>query len=161
MASGVSMRRFHYIPEWAQERGLRQADVVREVSADKGTVSRWWDGIIPGEDYLLALTQLFRADEPAALFRHPDDERMVQLLRGRGPEERRRIIATIEAAFPRPLNTMTSDEIKILRIRLGETQTAFAERFGVDQATVSRWESGMPPRGPAQMLMASLVQEPQ
>lgn len=33
---------------------------------------------------------------------------------------------------------------------LKESQTAFAERFGVDQSTVARWESeGLPSRGTA------------
>jgi DNA-binding transcriptional regulator YiaG len=41
----------------------------------------------------------------------------------------------------------TSEEIKAIREKLGETQAAFAERFGVDQATVHRWETrGLPTR---------------
>lgn len=38
--------------------------------------------------------------------------------------------------------------IKEARHRLGESQEAFARRMGVDQATVSRWETrGLPDRG--------------
>ena len=43
---------------------------------------------------------------------------------------------------------MTQDsigkKIKALRTRLGENQAEFAERFNVEQATVSRWENGAP-----------------
>ena len=44
----------------------------------------------------------------------------------------------------------TADEIKAAREALGESQAAFASRFGVDQATVHRWETkGLPKRGAA------------
>ncbi|MBW7966774.1 helix-turn-helix transcriptional regulator [Bradyrhizobium sp. BR 10261] len=40
--------------------------------------------------------------------------------------------------------------IRLARERVGESQAAFGERFGVDQSTVHRWETNGPPtRGPA------------
>jgi DNA-binding transcriptional regulator YiaG len=33
-------------------------------------------------------------------------------------------------------------EIKRARDRLGESQAAFAKRFGVNQSTIHRWETG-------------------
>jgi DNA-binding transcriptional regulator YiaG len=46
--------------------------------------------------------------------------------------------------------TVTPEMVKSARGRLGETQAAFAERFGVNQATVHRWETNGPPeRGAA------------
>jgi transcriptional regulator with XRE-family HTH domain len=97
--------RFHYIPEWAERRNVSQADIVRGVGADKSTVSRWFEGSVPSAEYLIALTGFLEAGEPAALFRHPDDDWMARLLRGRSGEERARIEATIRAtienAFPR------------------------------------------------------------
>jgi transcriptional regulator with XRE-family HTH domain len=96
-------RRFHYIVEWAEHRRLTQADIMRALGVDKSTVSRWFSGSIPSEMYLIPLTALLTGDgdEPAALFRHPDDDWMARLLRGRTADEERRIKAMIEAAFPR------------------------------------------------------------
>lgn len=43
---------------------------------------------------------------------------------------------------------------------LKESQTAFAERFGVDQSTVHRWEvDGLPERGAARHAVQKLVTE--
>jgi len=97
--------RLHYIPEWASKRRLKQADIAREINADKSNVSRWFNGALPSEDNILRLAALFACDEPADLFRHPDHDWMWGLLRGRSQEEQRRIKetieATIQAAFPR------------------------------------------------------------
>jgi transcriptional regulator with XRE-family HTH domain len=44
---------------------------------------------------------------------------------------------------------MTGNQIKRIRERLEESQAAFAARFGVNQATISRWErDGVPDEGP-------------
>jgi hypothetical protein len=39
-------------------------------------------------------------DEPAALFRHPDDDWLARFFRGKSEEERYRIRQILEAAFP-------------------------------------------------------------
>ena len=45
---------------------------------------------------------------------------------------------------------MDAQLIRNAREAVGESQAAFAERFGVDQSTVHRWETqGPPARGPA------------
>lgn len=99
----ADLYRFHYIVEWAERRNLTQADITRALHADKSTVSRWFSGSIPSEMYLVPLTALLTGDgdEPAALFRHPDDDWMARLLRGRPADEVSRIKAMIEAAFPK------------------------------------------------------------
>ena len=38
---------------------------------------------------------------------------------------------------------MTSEDLKILRTKLGLTQTELGERFGVARNTVTRWEMGI------------------
>lgn len=44
---------------------------------------------------------------------------------------------------------ISAESIKRVRDRLAETQEQFAERLGIDQATLSRWEAGrVPTRGP-------------
>jgi len=44
-------------------------------------------------------------------------------------------------------------DIKATRQALAESQTQFAERFGVDQATIHRWEArGLTGRGPSKLI---------
>lgn len=100
--TGKTPPRIHYIREWAERRGMSQADVARATGADKGLVSRWFnDGTVPGERYLSLLTIAFHIDEPAGLFRHPDEDWLARFFAERTEEERRRMIQTLEAAFPR------------------------------------------------------------
>ena len=40
---------------------------------------------------------------------------------------------------------ITAETIKTARLKLGETQAAFASRFGVNQSTVHHWETKGPP----------------
>jgi DNA-binding transcriptional regulator YiaG len=49
-------------------------------------------------------------------------------------------------------------DLKAIRDRLGESQDEFGRRFGVDQGTISRWEtSGIPKRGAARSLIERVV----
>lgn len=48
-------------------------------------------------------------------------------------------------------------DVKEIRARLGLTQAKLAEAVGVDQSTVSNWENGSPPRGPARKLLVKLA----
>lgn len=49
-----------------------------------------------------------------------------------------------------------SVRIRQIRQALGETQGEFARRFGVKQASVSRWESGAMPEPPALTLLSEM-----
>jgi len=50
-------------------------------------------------------------------------------------------------------------DIRALRKAFGESQAAFAQRFGVDQATIHRWEAnGVPKRGPARIVAQRLFE---
>jgi transcriptional regulator with XRE-family HTH domain len=102
--SNKTPQRYHFIVEWAEKRGLSQADIVRELGADKSVVSRWFSGSLPSEKYLEPLAGLF-ATQVSGLFRHPDDDWMMRFLRERTSEELDRIKATLEAAFPRRSGT--------------------------------------------------------
>ena len=58
------------------------------------------------------------------------------------------------------LGMITSDDIKAARAFLNETQAQFAERFGVDQATVSRWETfGIADRGTTRVAIESVLRD--
>lgn len=52
----------------------------------------------------------------------------------------------------------TGKRIKALREAFGESQKVFAERFGVDQSTISLWEQDeTSPRGPALMILQQVA----
>jgi DNA-binding transcriptional regulator YiaG len=54
---------------------------------------------------------------------------------------------------------ISAEQIKKTRMELGESQAVFGERFGVDQATIHRWETISPPkRGPARKAVEDLVE---
>jgi DNA-binding transcriptional regulator YiaG len=55
---------------------------------------------------------------------------------------------------------MNGQLIRDAREKVGESQTAFGERFGVDQSTVARWETqGPPSRGPARKALERELSE--
>jgi len=56
--------------------------------------------------------------------------------------------------------TITAEAIREARDRLGETQWEFADRIGINQATVSRWEAGaLPKKGVAQALLRRIMED--
>jgi DNA-binding transcriptional regulator YiaG len=48
-------------------------------------------------------------------------------------------------------------DVKSIRSSLGVTQAQLAEVVGVDQSTVSNWENGQRPRGPARIILSKLT----
>ncbi|MER8846017.1 helix-turn-helix domain-containing protein [Mesorhizobium australicum] len=48
-------------------------------------------------------------------------------------------------------------DVRAIRAKLGLTQAQLGEAVGVDQSTVSNWENGMPPRGPARKVLQTLA----
>lgn len=98
--SGKTPQRIHFLAEWADRRGMTQAEIVRLLEVNKGTVSKWFGGALPQESNIVALAAILKI-EPSQLFRHPDDDWLTQLFHDRSEEEKKRIIATIETAFPR------------------------------------------------------------
>jgi transcriptional regulator with XRE-family HTH domain len=96
-------RRPHFIPELAERRGLKQADLAKEIDADKSVVSRWWAGTAPGIEWQEKLAAFF-FDDPTAterLFRHPDDDWFARFFRDRNRDEIERMKQTLETAFPK------------------------------------------------------------
>ena len=54
---------------------------------------------------------------------------------------------------------MDAQLIRKARELAGESQSAFGQRFGVDQGTVSRWETDGPPtRGAARIMLSREVE---
>jgi transcriptional regulator with XRE-family HTH domain len=92
----------HYISEWAEKRGHRQADLVEALggAVDKSTVSRWFAGTLPAKEHLEALRRLFGLEEIASLLRHPDDDWLAKFFKDKSDDERFRLRQILEAAFP-------------------------------------------------------------
>ena len=55
----------------------------------------------------------------------------------------------------------TQIDVKSLRAALGWTQVQLGCELGVDQSTVSHWEAGGSPRGPALKLLRALAERAQ
>ncbi|HEY8066591.1 MAG TPA: helix-turn-helix transcriptional regulator [Methylosinus sp.] len=92
--------RVHFIAEWLEHRGLSQAEIVRELGVNKGTVSKWCSGALPAEDNLRALAAFLEL-EPVELFRHPQDDWLTRFFMNRSTEQLKQMVATLNAAFPR------------------------------------------------------------
>jgi transcriptional regulator with XRE-family HTH domain len=93
-------RRPHFIPEWAEKRGLTQADLARELDVDKSLVSRWYAGSSPSEKSQAALAALFHC-EPGAIFNHPDEDWITRFFRSRTMAEIERAKQALEIMFPK------------------------------------------------------------
>lgn len=79
---------------------MSQAELVRELDVNKGTVSKWCAGALPSEENLLRITAILEI-EPPALFRHPLDDWMTRMFQDRARDELERMIETLKAAFPK------------------------------------------------------------
>jgi transcriptional regulator with XRE-family HTH domain len=100
-------RRPHYIEEWATVRRLSQADLAREIGADKSVVSRWFSGTTPGVDWQEKLAALFHC-EPEALFRHPDDDWIAKFFEDRSRDEIEKMKGMLKLMFPKNGNNNSS-----------------------------------------------------
>ncbi len=55
---------------------------------------------------------------------------------------------------------MDGQALRSARLRIGETQEQFCIRLGVDQTTLSKWETnGLPRTGPGRMLLEKVLTE--
>lgn len=50
-------------------------------------------------------------------------------------------------------------DVKAIRATLQMTQAQLGEAVGVDQSTVSNWENGQQPKGPAKLLLGKLLED--
>ena len=91
----------HYLMEWIEHRGLRQADVVRALGVDKATVSRWCRGDMPENKNLGPLIEYLQLEAPSDLFRHPNDTWLRRFFEGRSQEEIEHIQKSLEVTFPK------------------------------------------------------------
>jgi transcriptional regulator with XRE-family HTH domain len=100
--------RVHFIVEWAEKRNLKQADIVREIGADKGLVSRWFQGTVPKPEYLEKLAALFGTDIHG-VFRNPEDDWLSKFFRDKTDEQKERAIEMLQILFRNDEKTGTDD----------------------------------------------------
>jgi hypothetical protein len=98
-------RRPHYLREWVERREFEtDAAFADAIWADKSVVSRWLDehnASTPGPDWQRKLGVFFGDEEdPADIFRHPDDDWIAKFFRDRRPEEIEHIKKSMETTFP-------------------------------------------------------------
>ena len=67
-------------------------------------------GTLSTGDYLKKVIAYLQLEgDPTALFRHPDDDWMARLLKGRGEAEKERMRAVLEAAFPKAMGRVARE----------------------------------------------------
>lgn len=88
-------------------RNITRSQMIEDLQGlDKSLLSRWLDEddpSTPGRDWSRKLGEYFAVPpdhEPVDIFADPDVDWLARLLRGRSAEEKARIKAMIEAAFP-------------------------------------------------------------
>lgn len=98
--SQETSHRRHYIAEWAEKRGKKQADIVRDLGIEKSTVYRWFaDGVIPTEKHLVPLASYLSAPEVVALFRHPDDDWLARMFVDKTEEQKEAAVQMLKLFF--------------------------------------------------------------
>lgn len=98
-------KRPHYLRDWIERRGFHtDAEFAAAIEADKSVVSRWLDEddpTTPGKEWQQKLGIFFGGeDEPADIFRHPDDDWFAKFFRTRSEEQIRRAREMLEIGFP-------------------------------------------------------------
>lgn len=92
--------RIHYIKEWIEHRRVSRVDVAGAAGVSPSTVTKWCNKqAMPTNDNLVAIAA-FLEIEPNDLFHDPADDWIARLFKERTSEEKDRIAATIEVAFP-------------------------------------------------------------
>ena len=60
------------------------------------------------------------------------------------------------------VHQLTALDVKVIRMRIGMTQAAFAQAFGISVSTSRHWERGdRKPQGPARVLLNLVARAPE
>lgn len=97
-------RRPHYLAQLMERYGVTRAEVVEAIDVDKSQLSRWLDvqrPSTPSPEWARKLGEFFGKDHDTVdIFTDPDVDWLSRLLKDRSADEKERIKAMIEAAFP-------------------------------------------------------------
>ena len=99
----------HYLARLMARQNVTRSDLMKELGIDKSQLSRWLDETrpaTPSPEWAHKLGQYFSPgpdeDDFVDIFADPDVQWIAKKLQGRSDEEKARIIAMIDAAFPAP-----------------------------------------------------------
>lgn len=102
--AGRQPTRPHYLAQLMERYNVNRADIVEELGVDKSQLSRWLDEdrpSTPSREWAKRLGEFFgKGHDPVDIFVDPDVDWLSRLLKDRSPDEKERIKAMIEAAFP-------------------------------------------------------------
>jgi transcriptional regulator with XRE-family HTH domain len=91
--------RIHFIVDWAKEHNLSQADISRQIDADRAIVSRWFNqGVMPKPEYLVKLGTLF-GTTPQGMFHRPQDEALLKLFCVLTDEQKEQLVEMAKVMF--------------------------------------------------------------
>jgi transcriptional regulator with XRE-family HTH domain len=97
-------RRPHYLAQLMERYNVTRADIVEALDVDKSQLSRWLDEerpSTPSPEWAQKLGEYFgKGHDPVDIFTDPDVDWLSRLLKDRSADEKDRIKAMIEAAFP-------------------------------------------------------------
>ena len=97
-------RRPHYLHQLMERYGVTRADIVEALEVDKSQLSRWLDEnrpSTPSPQWARKLGEFFgKGHDVVDIFADPDIDWLSRLLQDRSADEKERIKAMIEAAFP-------------------------------------------------------------
>jgi hypothetical protein len=100
-------RRPHYLAKWMARYDVDRAQLIEDLNADKGQLSRWLDEekpTTPGRKWAEKLGFYFQEigheDEMVDIFKDPDEERLRRVFVGRSRDEIERILNMVETGFP-------------------------------------------------------------
>jgi transcriptional regulator with XRE-family HTH domain len=98
---GKTPVRKHYIVERAEKLGLKQTDLIEGTGADKGTVSRWFRGVLPTDEYIEKVAVALECEDVRELFQDPDDDWLARRFRAYSQDEKERAQRILDDAFPK------------------------------------------------------------
>jgi hypothetical protein len=95
----------HYLAEWLDHLGMRQAKLAELIEMPPGSVSRWASGKPMEWPNVLKISKALGFKDPRLLFKHPDEAWAMDFMGGRDAEEVERIKTAMAAIFPRKVPT--------------------------------------------------------
>lgn len=100
------VRRPHYLAKIMARKNVSRVKLASELGVDKSQLSRWLDEnrpSTPSPEWAAKLGRYFASDPEdfVDIFTDPDLARFQKMTAGRAPAEVDRMLATLEAAFPK------------------------------------------------------------
>lgn len=91
-----------YLSEWGEKRRIRQIDLVEITGIDKSLISKWWKkrNSPTKPTHIEALAKALNLADPEAIFRHPDEEWILNFFKLATREEILKAQEVLKVMFP-------------------------------------------------------------